>query len=594
MAIRLQKESDMATTYSANILRNPSQEELRTLTLKHTPAAQKTKYGNINKVARNKARMAAYTYVIAPTSDAAKFSHQVMEPTTAAELIAAQKAYIEKSGTLIAIDGYYGTGKNAVGVEWLYTLEGANIAGMQQVLSFPRERVESKEQLAQPFAPTFRIVFTPDFRPQVKGTQAILVDLQNWTTYIMGADYFGESKKGVLRMLCDYMYAKDALVMHAGAKVVHVGGEAFTVAIMGLSGTGKTTTTFSKQGELTQPVQDDMITLWPRGEYTVTENGCFAKTAGLTPESEPVIYNGTIDQTAWVENVFVNPDGTFDFSKTRLSAEEVKTWRDVLILTGADATNVDRYIQGEIRFEEIVDAHGTPKDGWDFVMWTQNGRSIIPLAAVKDAVDLRQPLPPVKSLGTLNRDEGPLAATPGIVRFTSPEQASGFFMLGETTKTSAAGKERGKTRSPFTQPFFPRAHDVQATRFAQIAATMPGCQLWMMNTGYIGGDQLDVNAGKALKVKIRHSSAMLEALFQGNVVWKKDPDFGYEIPDPDAPANAKLRELVPAEILEPRRFYDAAGRTSEYRGWVTQMQTERRAFLEKYHVDPKIIAATCG
>ncbi len=30
------------------------------------------------------------------------------------------------------------------------------------------------------------------------GGQAIIVDLDNYVTYIMGADYFGESKKGCL------------------------------------------------------------------------------------------------------------------------------------------------------------------------------------------------------------------------------------------------------------------------------------------------------------------------------------------------------------------------------------------------------------
>lgn len=580
---------------NVTILRNPDQAALRALTLQHTPAVLQTKHGNINKISRNKARMAKYTYVIAPESEAATYSQAVIDPNKAATLIAAQRAYIEQQGTLIAIEGYYGLGKHAVAVEWCYTPEGANIAGMQQVLSFPRAQVETAAQLQAPFAPAYHIIYTPGFAaPGMPGNQAILVDLKKRTTYIMGPDYFGESKKGVLRMLCDDMYTQGALVMHAGAKVVHAGNRNFTVAIMGLSGTGKTTTTFSKQGKLTQPIQDDMITLWPHGDFTVTENGCFAKTAGLTPESEPVIYNGTVDPSAWVENVFVKPDGTYDFSKGVLSPAEVKTWREIFLLTGANATNLDAYIAGKTTAQDVVDDHGTPKDGWDFVVWTQNGRSIIPMSAIKDAVDLSKPLPRVESMGTLNRDEGPLAATPGIVRFTSPEQAAGFFMLGETTKTSAAGKDRGKTRSPFTQPFFPRRHDLQAQRFAELAATMPNCQLWMMNTGYIGGDQLDVDRGNALKVKIRHSSALLEALFSGTVAWKRDPDFGYEIPDPDAPQNRALRELVPAEILEPRRFFEAHGRLEQYRGWVQQMNEERRAFLKKYGVPEAILRATCG
>src|SRR5205085_12370573 len=133
-------------------------------------------------------------------------------------------------------------------------------------------------------------------------------------------------------------------------------------------------------------------------------------------------------------------------------------------------------------------------------------------------------------------------------------------MLGEATKTSAAGKERGKTRSPFTQPFFPLPHGLQAERFGEIAATMPGVDMWLMNTGFVGGDARDVKAGTALKVRIPHSSAMLEALLAGTIVWTVDPDFGYEVVDVDAPENAKLVGIVGREILNPALFFERAGR----------------------------------
>lgn len=583
-------ESSMNTqSLNTRLIRNPSQQALRDLAAECTPAVVKTRYGNLNKVARNKSRLAQYTYVIAPSSEQAQYSMKLIDPGMADRLIAAQRKYLEVCSQVIAIEGYYGLGAEAAACEWVFSPEGANIAGMQQVLAFPREKVETPAQLAKPFAPTFHVVYTPGCPADgMPSNQAILVDLHNWTTYIMGPDYFGESKKALLRMMCDYMYQRDALVLHAGAKVVEVDNQRMTMAIMGLSGTGKTTTTFSKQGALTHPVQDDMITLLPGGRYSVTENGCFAKTAGLTPESEPVIYEGTVHPSAWVENVFVNPDGSYDFSKAKLSPEEVATWKEVLCQTGASQENVEAYISGAVSYDDVVDALGTPKDGWDFVVWTQNGRSIIPLSAIKDAADLHS-LPPIHSMGTLNRDEGPEAATPGIVRFTSPAQAAAYFMLGETSKTSAAGKERGKTRSPFTQPFFPRAHGLQAKRFNALAATMGQCTMWMMNTGFVGGDARDVKAGKALKVKIAHSSAMLEALIGGKVVWKRDPDFGYEIVDVDAPANKDLLAKVPAEILEPRRHFEAQGNTPLYRTWVAKMKTERRAFLEKYDVDAAIV-----
>ena len=576
--------------FEVEFLSNPSQQELRSLALEHTPYCWETSYGSICKVARNKSRMAQYTYIIDRGRDAGTYSHSTISPDKAQALIDAQAEYIRNKGKLIAIHGYVGVGEFAVPVEWNYTVEGANIAAMQQILSFPRNEVEDEAAQQKPFAPAFRLFYTPDFAPDMPGGQAIIVDLDNYVTYIMGPDYFGESKKGALRMLAALHYRCGGLVMHAGAKAVKAGDMALTMGILGLSGTGKTTTTFSKQGEVTQPVQDDMICLWPGGSISITENGCFAKTHGLTEEAEPVIYRGTCDRTAWIENVYLDADGTPDYSKEALSPEDVERLRDVLIGTGAPEANVDAYISGAKKFDDVVDEMGTPADGWDFVKWSENGRSIIPMSAIEDAADLHN-LPTLRSLGILNRDEGLDAATPGVVRFSSPAQAAGYMMLGETSKTSAAGKERGKTRSPFTQPFFPLAHTLQASRFSELAATFPETTMWLMNTGYVAGDARSVPKGEGLKVKIRHSSAMLEALLEDTITWTKDPDFGYEVVDVDAPENAALLERVPAEILQPRLWFQKADKMDIYEAWVAQLKKERRAFLEKYAVEDEIVKA---
>lgn len=584
--VNLQQKS-----YNVKYITDPSQKELRELTLKHAPTIVETAYGNIDKITRLKARKAKLTYCIAPESEKNNFSGPIIDPDKARELIQRQKDYIEKLGTLIEINGYYGYGKGAVPIQWFYTPESANLAGMQQVLSFPRSAIETEDQLGKPFVPRFRLVFSGGLPLEdMPGGLAMLVDLDNWVTYVIGSDYFGETKKGALRMLNHYVYGKGGLVLHAGAKKVTIDGKSMTMGIMGLSGTGKTTTTFSKQGELAQPIQDDMIVMWPDGTLTITENGCFAKTFGLTKESEPVLYAGSTHPDAWIENVFPNSDGTFDFSKTRLTVEDVKRLKNILIETGAPPQNVEDFISGKVKIDDVVDEYDIPQDGWDFTVWTQNGRSIIPMKAIKDAASFDD-IPPMRSLGILNRDEGPEAAVPGVVRLSTPELAAGYFMLGETSKTSAAGKERGKTRSPFTQPFFPRPFGLQAKRFSELAAKLPGLQTWLMNTGYIGGDERGEKNGEALKVKIRHSSAMLEAMLSGRIKWKKDPDFGYEIVDVDAPENAELVNKVPKEILNPKIFFEKNSRGELYKSWVEKMKTERGDFLEKFKVDPNIVKA---
>jgi phosphoenolpyruvate carboxykinase (ATP) len=578
--------------FDVEYIENPTQPELRELAIANTPCVQQTAVGSVNKVSRNKARMAGYTYII-DTQD--RWSHQLIDPDKARGLIERQAKYIADKGKLIAIDGYVGLGEGAFGATWLYTPEGANIAGMQQILAFPRSDVETEEQIAAPFEPVFRLFYTPDLKlDDMPGGQAIIVDMENWTTYVMGADYFGESKKGILRMLNHYVYQKGGLVLHAGAKAVtDSDGSKLTMTIMGLSGTGKTTTTFSKQGDITEPIQDDMVALWPHGALSITENGCFAKTDGLSLETEPVLFTATSGSEAWIENVFLEADGSFHFTKAVLSVDDVTRLRDILVDTGANAENVDKYISGEVKVDDVVDSHGIPADGWDFVVWTQNGRSIVPMSSIPEAADLHN-IPQVKSMGILNRDEGYDAAMPGIVRFISPDQAAAYFMLGETSKTSAAGKDRGKTRSPFTQPFFPAKHGLQAKRFAELAATMPGVTMWLMNTGYIGGEANDAKENKALNIKIRHSSAMLEALLSDNIKWKIDPDFGYEIVDVDAAENADLVGKVPAEILEPRRFYDGRGRHADYEQWVSHMKEARMDFLKKFDVSDAIVEAIAG
>jgi hypothetical protein len=50
--------------FDVEYIDNPSQAELRELALAHTPSVQKTKVGSINKVSRNKSRVAQYTYII--------------------------------------------------------------------------------------------------------------------------------------------------------------------------------------------------------------------------------------------------------------------------------------------------------------------------------------------------------------------------------------------------------------------------------------------------------------------------------------------------------------------------------------------------
>ena len=60
--------------FDIHYITNPSQEELRKLAVEHSLACWETKYGGVNKISRNKARYAKYTYLVAPDEDAHLYS----------------------------------------------------------------------------------------------------------------------------------------------------------------------------------------------------------------------------------------------------------------------------------------------------------------------------------------------------------------------------------------------------------------------------------------------------------------------------------------------------------------------------------------
>jgi phosphoenolpyruvate carboxykinase (ATP) len=327
---------------------------------------------------------------------------------------------------------------------------------------------------------------------------------------------------------------------------------------MGESGTGKTTSTFSPQGNpelgFSQSIQDDFLSLFKGGTVHATENGCFAIASGLNPDNEPIIYRGSMAADAWLENVYIDAQGEMDFSKAELTVEEVRHIKDVLLRSGVSPAEYEEYASGRKKY-----------------VWTKNGRTIIPMRDIETAGDSLN-LPKAAAIGVLNRNTNII---PAVVRFQSPAQAAAYFMLGETMGTAASGADAGKAkRSPFTNPFFPLRDEQMAHRYMELAASMPEVFNFMMNTGWVGGDEAAEAAGKAMKVKIRHSSAILQALADGSIQWVKDADFGY--------LHAAAVPGVPDELLNPRKFYESQGRKAEYEEIVGQLKHDRRKYLEGF------------
>jgi phosphoenolpyruvate carboxykinase (ATP) len=200
--------------------------------------------------------------------------------------------------------------------------------------------------------------------------------------------------------------------------------------------------------------------------------------------------------------------------------------------------------------------------------YTKNGRAVFSLADLgeyKDAQDLDR----VDNLLILNWNENII---PAVSRL-SQVQAAAYFMLGETTGTSAGGKaEEGKfLRVPGTNPFFPLRHGLQGNRFLQLLDTHP-MEVYLMNTGRVGGKEDD---DRSKKIKIPVSSAIVKAIAEQTIKWTDDGDFGYEVAD-----------VVPGvddlELLQPRRLYERQGRMDEYAAFIARFKQERAAELAKY------------
>ncbi len=487
---------------------DPGQEALIDLTAKMANARW-TAYKNPNVTTRVDSRSAASTFIA--TDDADKHHGQkTISREEYARVAAMQEDYI-RDQDMVVINGTIGNDPEfRVPARLIIEASNANVAGSQDLLYFHPDDMPEDTQ------PAVTVIYTPNLQaPGYPNDRLIAVDLENGVTRVLNSDYFGESKKGGLRMWNSIVYDRGGLALHAGAKVIPTPKGEKTFLIIGLSGTGKTTTTFTRQND-SKPVQDDFIALMPGGKIYGTENGCFAKTYALSPEYEPTIYAAVTSPGSYLENVSQ---------------------------TGEDLDFFDE-------------------------SFTANGRAVFSMEKLGWYRDARE-AGRVDYLLILNRNTNII---PAVARL-KPEQAAGYFMLGETQGTSAGGKdEAGKAlRVPGTNPFFPLPHGLQGNRFLELIGTHP-VEVYLMNTGWVGGEEADVESGRAKKVKIPHSSAVVKAIAEDSITFTEDPDFGYEI------ATA-VPDFDDEELLQPRKLYERQGRGNEYRAQVERLKKERSEYL---------------
>ena len=492
---------------AASVEWNPTTERLRELTEK-MPNSQVTEFGNVVVKARVDSRSTKSTFIVDDSTNATK---QTITREEYDRVAAEQDGYIAGIDVVV-VDGYIGSDPAfRTRARLIMEAANANVAGMQKQLYYPVD----EEYDPQTWAADTTVIYTPSLAAAgYPDDRLIAVDLNANITRVLNSDYFGESKKGGLRMWNNVVYNRGGLALHAGCKVIPKNGSPTGVLIVGLSGTGKTTTTFTTQLD-SKPAQDDFVALMPAGRVYTTENGCFAKTFGLNPEFEPAIYFATTKPDAYLENVSVDADGKVDFFDTS---------------------------------------------------YTKNGRTTWPFSYVDPWPG--NDLPPAEFLLILNRNEN---IVPAVARLDR-NQAAAYFMLGETTGTSAGGKdEEGKfLRVPGTNPFFPRDMADMGNRMLELLDSHE-LKVFVLNTGRIGG----TDEATSKKVTIPYSSATVQAIVQDTIEWIIDPDFGYEVA-------ASLPGVDDVEILQPRRLYERQGRRAEYDAMVARLKHERKEFLGSF------------
>jgi phosphoenolpyruvate carboxykinase (ATP) len=389
----------------------------------------------------------------------------------------------------------------------------ARIAYMWHQSLFPADAAEPSD---------LGTIFVPEWPERV-----IFVHPGRRLTCILGTDYFGESKKSFLRMAMYAAKERGGIGLHAGSKVLRVrqpDGALRDVGfiLFGLSGTGKTTLTVHDHG-LTDPErviirQDDVVLMDARGACYGTEQGFYIKTEGLTP-AQKVLYDAVISPNAIFENVMVREDGQVDFVDSTL---------------------------------------------------TTNGRGIIlraEVAGTDDTIDLHK----ADKVVFITRRQD---VVPPVARLT-PEQAVTFFMLGESIETSAGDPTRAgqAKREVGTNPFIIGSEAQEGNRFLQILRANPDIECFLLNTGSVG--LKEGHPGE--KITIGVSTAIMKEIARHTIVWKKDPDWGYEVPA--AIPGVDLERYTP-----PRHYTD-----EEYRQRIRTLRKERQAWLTQFPgLDPAI------
>jgi len=518
---------------------HPSEEEIREMA---EAFGTKTKFGSFNFVSTVKNRSAGLTvYIGSDRVKQATLSQRQMEIIREApKTVELVQNYLKKA-PFVCVERTMGQNPYFTPYCTLYVSvqrkEMIRLAHMVTQTLFDPKKGKG---------PNLYVLYIPEW--QEKDRQ-ILVFPEVGVTYILGSDYYGEAKKGFLRMAAWYAKQEGMLGIHAGAKILRAKDKEgkihkYSMIIFGLTATGKTTHSchthgLTEEGEGIEIVQDDVVFLRKDCSVLGTEKGFYLKTEGVNSVTQPLIYHAATKPNAIFENVLVDYQGNVDF--------------DDETLTGNGRGIMQREDFGKYKAESVNLPPVEEIDGIIVVFITR-----------------RNTVVPIASKLTL-------------------EEAAASFMLGESVESTGGDPRRvgESVREVGMNPFIIGDYAEEGNRFYEIISKYPNkVQCYLLNTGGVGEilekdkEGRKVIKQKVTRVEIPEMAAIIRGIARGTIEWGKDPYWGATVP--------KKVEGIDISKFDLLNFYSK----EQIEAYIDQLKKERREYIEKFKgLHPAIIKA---
>lgn len=453
------------------LIRNPDSAALRRFALA-APEVRESRYGSL--VAESE-----------PTAIATSFTRNNVDTPFGQQeenlLMEARRRLAEEK--LISLDVLVGDGSQGITARLLVPLRHAHVAYGGQKLFLPTQTDDPTYQVLMFFDGNFasnkdRVL------PQKDVTVRLAFSPQGQMVKIVrNSNYFGEWKKGVFAGEDHRVkQAGDAIFLHAGCRkdtleTAHGPYRASYSLFVALSGTGKTSTTckvLARKGqERSWLIQDDGGALTRDGRFLGYEGGGLrVKTEGLNPGEQLEAYYASLKPSTFLENVHVEPDGSFDFY------------------------NLERNSNGRAVVERRDFMHA--------------GREI-------NAQH-------VDNLFIITRGN----IIPAVARLTHA-QAAAYMVLGQSADLSAIAdpSQAGKTRNVFFyDPYVAGSRAKHANLFYEILTANPHIQCYLLNTGWIG-------MGERMRdIRLSDTMGILDSVLRGGLEdWTVSERTGLPVPN---------------------------------------------------------------